>query len=65
MTAATVVARRLIRQELEVVSVLLEKMLKASANHLDANRRGGSMKQNSVSRKIGVVFTRVGIILKP
>jgi hypothetical protein len=47
------------------VGVRLGKMLSALADHLNANRLGGSMKQNSVSRKIGVVFTRAGIILKP
>jgi hypothetical protein len=35
---------RLIRQRHEVVRVLLGKMLKAPANHFNANRLGGSMK---------------------
>jgi len=33
------------RQQLEVVSVLLGKMLKASANHFLANRLGSSIKK--------------------
>ena len=38
-----VVVLRLIRQRHEVVSVLLGKIFEASANHLNANRLGGSM----------------------
>jgi hypothetical protein len=43
MPAATVVVLRLIRQWHEVVSVLLGKMIEASANHLNANLPGGLM----------------------
>jgi hypothetical protein len=44
MPAATVVVLRLIRQRHEGVSALWGKLPEAPANHLNANRLGGSMK---------------------
>ena len=63
MPAATVVVLRLIRQRHEA-AMIPGNMLEASANCFIANRLGGLMKCNSVSRKVGVVFARAGIILK-